>query len=89
MTVTPRHDLSRARQLDRYLQVIAAGAHRSHLLEIRYGNGNGRMGRLFVGARRLDTAARAIRSVAPRTALLAGSVNGSHCGTTPQARRAE
>ena len=80
MTVAARHDLSRARQLDRYLRVIAAGARGSHLLEIRYGNGKGKMGRLFVAARRLDTAARAIRSLAPRTDV--------YCGVLLRTRRA-
>jgi hypothetical protein len=80
MTVTRRRELSPAGQLDRYLRVIAAGAHGGHLLEIRYAIRGGDMARVFVPPRRLDRAARVIRSLAPRTDV--------YCGVVLRTRRA-
>ncbi len=58
---------SRGQQLDRYLQTIAGGRRGGGLLEIRYATGHDGMRRLFIAARRLEVAARAISSLAPRT----------------------
>ncbi len=71
---------SRAQQLDRYLQAIAGGRCGGEMLEIRYATGHDGMRRLFVAARRLDVAARAIRSLAPRTDV--------YCGVLLRSRRA-
>jgi len=72
--------VSRGPQLDRYLQTIAGGRRGGELLEIRYATGRDGMRRLFVAARRLDVAARAVRSLAPRTDV--------YCGVLLRTRRA-
>jgi len=72
--------VSRGQQLDRYLQTIAGGRRGGELLEIRYATGHDGMRRLFVAARRLDVAARAIRALAPRTDV--------YCGVLLRTRRA-
>jgi hypothetical protein len=61
-----------ARQLKRYLQVIAGGRRGDELLEIRYATGRGGMRRQFISIRRLDAAARAIRSLSPRSDVYCG-----------------
>jgi hypothetical protein len=71
---------SPARQLERYLQAIAGGRRGDELLEIRYVNGDGGMGRRFISIRRLDGAARAIRSLSPRSDV--------YCGVLLRSRRA-
>jgi hypothetical protein len=63
---------SPARQLDRYLQAIVGDRRGDELLEIRYATGGGGMRRRFISIRRLDTAARAIRSLSPRTDVYCG-----------------
>jgi hypothetical protein len=60
---------SPARQLDGYLQAIAGDRRGDELLEIRYATGRGGMRRRFISIRRLDAAARAIRSLSPRSAF--------------------
>jgi hypothetical protein len=61
-----------ARQLVRYLQTIVAGGGGGELLEIRYAIRQGPMRRMFIAASRLDKAARAIRSLAPRYDVYCG-----------------
>ncbi len=70
---------SPARQLHRYLQTIA-GDRRDELLEIRYATGDGGMRHRFISIRRLDAAARAIRSLSPRRDV--------YCGVLLRSRRA-
>jgi hypothetical protein len=69
---------SPARQLDRYLQVIAGNRRGDELLEIRYTTGRGGMRRRFISIRRLDAAARAILSLAPRSDVYCGVLLRSH-----------
>jgi hypothetical protein len=69
---------SPARQLDRYLQTIAGDRRGDELLEIRYATGDGRMRRRFISIRRLDAAARAIRSLSSRTDVYCGVLLRSH-----------
>jgi hypothetical protein len=69
---------SPARQLDRYLQMIAGDRRGDELLEIRYAPGDGRMRRRFISIRRLDAAARAIGSLAPRSDVYCGVLLRSH-----------
>lgn len=71
---------SPARQLDRYLQAIAGDRRGDELLEIRYAAGDRGMRRRFISIRRLDAAARAIRSLSPRTDV--------YCGVLLRSRRA-
>ncbi len=66
------------RQLGRYLRVIAGDRRGNELLEIRYAPGDGRMRRRFIPIRRLDAAARAIRSLAPRSDVYCGVLLRSH-----------
>jgi len=61
-----------ARQLDRYLEMIVGDRRGDELLEIRYANGDAGMRRQFVSIRRLDSAARAIRSLSRRTDVYCG-----------------
>jgi hypothetical protein len=72
MTMTQPHRRSRAEQLSHYLQVIAAEHRSGELLEIRYVIRGGDMARVFVPPRRIDRAARVIRSLAPRTDVYCG-----------------
>jgi CHC2 zinc finger/RepB DNA-primase from phage plasmid len=67
-----------ARQLKRYLQAIAGGRRGDELLEIRYATGDGGMRRRFISIRRLDEAARAIRSLSPRSDVYCGVLLRSH-----------
>jgi hypothetical protein len=69
---------SRARQLDRYLQVIVGERRGDELLEIRYATGDGGMRRRFISVRRLDAATQAIRSLSPRTDVYCGVLLRSH-----------
>jgi hypothetical protein len=69
---------SPAGQLDRYLQVIAGDRRGDELLEIRYATGDGGMRRRFFSIRRLDAAARAIRSLSPRSDVYCGVLLRSH-----------
>lgn len=69
-----------AQQLDRYLQTIAGDRCDDELLEIRYATSDGRMRRRFISIRRLDAAARAIRSLSSRTDV--------YCGVLLRSRRA-
>jgi len=66
-------------ELDTYLQLLAGGHIAERLIEIRYVTDRG-MSRLFVPARRVDTAARRIASLAARTDV--------YCGVLLRARRA-
>jgi hypothetical protein len=63
---------SPARQLDRYLQAIVGDRRGNELVEIRYATGDGRMRRRFISIRRLDVAARAIRSLSSRSDVYCG-----------------
>ena len=67
-----------AQQLARYLQAIVGGRRGGELLEIRYAARHGRMRRKFIAACRLDEAARAIRSLAPRYDVYCGVLLRSH-----------
>ena len=67
-----------AQQLDRYLQTIAGDRCDDELLEIRYATSDGRMRRRFISIRRLDAAARAIRSLSSRTDVYCGVLLRSH-----------
>jgi hypothetical protein len=67
-----------ARQLDRYLQMIVGDRRGDELLEIRYATGDGGMRRRFISIRRLDAAARAIRSLSVRTDVYCGVLLRSH-----------
>ena len=69
---------SPAGQLDRYLQTIAGDRRGDELLEIRYATGDGGMRRRFISIRRLDAAARAIRSLSPRSDVYCGVLLRSH-----------
>ena len=69
---------SPARQLDRYLQMIVGDRRGDELLEIRYATGDGGMRRRFISIRRLDAAARAIRSLSPRSDVYCGVLLRSH-----------
>jgi hypothetical protein len=76
---SPAHDTP-ARQLQGYLQAIAGARPDGRLIEIRYTAGHDGMHRFFVPARRPDRAARAIRSLTPRTDV--------YCGVLLRSRRA-
>jgi hypothetical protein len=69
---------SPALQLDRYLQTIVGDRRGDELLEIRYATGDGGMRRRFISVRRLDVAARAIRSLSVRTDVYCGVLLRSH-----------
>jgi len=69
---------SPARQLDRYLRMIVGDRRGDELLEIRYATGDGGMRRRFISVRRLDAAARAIRSLSSRTDVYCGVLLRSH-----------
>jgi hypothetical protein len=71
-------DDSPARQLDRYLRTIVGDRRGDELLEIRYATGDGGMRRRFISIRRLDAAARAIRSLSSRTDVYCGVLLRSH-----------
>ena len=71
---------SPARQLDRYLRMIVGDRRGDELLEIRYATGDGGMRRRFISIRRLDAAARAIRSLSSRADV--------YCGVLLRSRRA-
>ncbi len=60
--------------LDRYLDVITGGRGAGKLLDIRYTIAHGAMNRLFVPARRIDTAVRAIASLAGRADVYCGAL---------------
>ncbi len=60
--------------LDRYLQLLAGGRPAGRLIEIRYTTGRGGMNRLFIPARRIDTAARTIASLADRADVYCGAL---------------
>jgi RepB DNA-primase from phage plasmid/CHC2 zinc finger len=57
-----------------YLQLIAVGRPAGRLIEIRYATGHGGMSRLFVPARRTDTAARTIASLTNRADVYCGAL---------------
>jgi hypothetical protein len=69
---------SPARQLERYLQAVAGDRRGDELLEIRYATGDRGMRRRFISVRRLDAAARAIRSLSSRTDVYCGVLLRSH-----------
>ena len=69
---------SPARQLDRYLRTITGDRRGDELLEIRYATGDGGMRRRFISVRRLDVAARAIRSLSSRTDVYCGVLLRGH-----------
>jgi len=69
-----------ARQLKRYLKMIVGDRRGDELLEIRYATGDRGMRRRFISIRRLDGAARVIRSLSPRTDV--------YCGVLLRSRRA-
>jgi hypothetical protein len=69
---------SAAQQLDQYLQAIAGDRRGEELLEIRYAIRDGGMRRRFISIRRLDAAARAIRSRSSRTDVYCGVLLRSH-----------
>jgi len=75
--------VSRGQQLDRYLQTIAGGRRGGELLEIRCATGQDGMRRLFVAARRLDVAARAISALALRTDVYCGVLLRTRRTTKP------
>jgi hypothetical protein len=69
---------SPARQLDGYLRTIVGDRRGDELLEIRYATGDGGMRRRFISIRRLDAAARAIRSLSAHTDVYCGVLLRSH-----------
>jgi hypothetical protein len=69
---------SPARQLDRYLQTVVGDRRGDELLEIRYATGDRGMRRRFISVRRLDAAARAIRSLSSHTDVYCGVLLRSH-----------
>jgi hypothetical protein len=63
-----------AAQLSGYLQLIAGRRPSGRVVEIRYTAAHGGMNRLFVPVRRLDTAARTIRSLVDRADVYCGAL---------------
>jgi hypothetical protein len=63
-----------AAQLSGYLQLIAGRHPSGRFIEIRYTAGRDGMNRLFVPVRRLDTAARTIRSLVDRADVYCGAL---------------